>query len=137
MKFCIEFVNITFKQGTLRLNEMYLQFMDNVAWISWGKQGNTSKYFCATAEIRRNCSLPPIYIRMWNKGGLHYCSYTLSCNKFWSEFDKNMVLTLRLKLWNIFAEFVKFGGKESWPSSLLNNIILRQIIFWLYDAKYK
>ena len=30
-KFCIEFVNITFKQETLGLNEMYLQFMDNVA----------------------------------------------------------------------------------------------------------
>ena len=38
--FCIELVNITFKQGTLRLNEMYLQFLDNVACISWEKQGN-------------------------------------------------------------------------------------------------
>ena len=28
VKLCIEFVNITFKQGTLGLNEMYLQFMD-------------------------------------------------------------------------------------------------------------
>ena len=45
LKFCIELVNITFKQGTLGLNEMYLQFMDNVAWISEGKQGNASKYF--------------------------------------------------------------------------------------------
>ena len=31
LKFCIEFVNITFKQGTLGLKEMYLQFMDNIA----------------------------------------------------------------------------------------------------------
>ena len=31
VKFCIEFVNITFKQGTLGIDEMYLQFMDNVA----------------------------------------------------------------------------------------------------------
>ena len=41
--FCIELVNITFKQGTLGLNEMYLQFMDKVGWISWEKQGNASK----------------------------------------------------------------------------------------------
>ena len=33
-----------------------LQFMDKVAWISWGKQGNASKYFFATGEILRNCS---------------------------------------------------------------------------------
>ena len=31
VRFCIEFVNITFNQGTLGLNEMYLQFMDNIA----------------------------------------------------------------------------------------------------------
>ena len=54
---------------------MYLQFMDNIAWISWEKQGNASKYFCATAEILRNCSPPPVKIRWWNKGGIHYCSY--------------------------------------------------------------
>ena len=40
---------------------MYLHFMDKVAWISWGKQGNASKYFCATVEVRRNCS-PPRFI---------------------------------------------------------------------------
>ena len=53
MKYCIESVNITLKQGTLGLNEMHLQFMDNVAWISWEKQleGNALKYFCATAEV--------------------------------------------------------------------------------------
>ena len=56
--FCIELVNITFKQGKLGLNEIYLQFLDNVACISWGKQGNASKYFCATVEILRNCSPP-------------------------------------------------------------------------------
>lgn len=48
----------------------------------------------------------------------------LSCNKLGNEADVNMVLTLRLKsliyIWNIFAEFVKVGRKESWPSSLLN-----------------
>ena len=38
--FCIELVNISFKQETLDLNQMYLQFLDNVAWISWEKQGN-------------------------------------------------------------------------------------------------
>ena len=32
--FCIEFINITFKQGTLRLNEMYLQYLDNVVYIT-------------------------------------------------------------------------------------------------------
>ena len=31
LKLCIEFVNITFIEGTLGLNEMYLQFMDYVA----------------------------------------------------------------------------------------------------------
>ena len=54
MKFCIEFVNITLKQGTLGLIEMYLQLMDNVAWISWEKQleGQMHKnIFCATVEI--------------------------------------------------------------------------------------
>ena len=38
--FCIELVNITFKQGTLGLNEMYLQILDNIACISREKQGN-------------------------------------------------------------------------------------------------
>ena len=32
--------------------------MDKVAWISWGKQGNALKCFCATKEILRNCSPP-------------------------------------------------------------------------------
>ena len=64
VKFCIEIVNITFKQGTLGLIEMYLQFMDNVAWISCEKQGNALKYFCATVEILWNCSPPPVNIRM-------------------------------------------------------------------------
>ena len=44
-------------------------------------------------------------------------------NWFWNEDDLNMVLTLRLNslmIWNIFAEFVKFGRKESWSFSLLN-----------------
>ena len=37
---------------------MYLQYLDNVAWISLEKQGirNASIYFCATVEILRNCS---------------------------------------------------------------------------------
>ena len=39
-----------FKQGTLGLNEMCLQYMDNEAWISWDKQGYASKYFCATVK---------------------------------------------------------------------------------------
>ena len=56
--FCIELVSITFKQGTLGLNEMYVQFLDNVACISWEQQGNASKYFCATVEILLNCSPP-------------------------------------------------------------------------------
>ena len=58
--FCIEIIieNITFKQGTLELNEMHLQILDNVACISWGKQGNASKYICATVEILGNCSPP-------------------------------------------------------------------------------
>ena len=47
---CIELVNILFEQGTLGLNEMYLQFLDNVACISWEKQGNASKKFCTTVE---------------------------------------------------------------------------------------
>ena len=29
--YCIELVNITFKQGTLGLNEMYVQYLDNAA----------------------------------------------------------------------------------------------------------
>ena len=33
---------------------MHLQFLANVGWISWKKQGNASKYFCATIEILRN-----------------------------------------------------------------------------------
>ena len=44
-------------------------------------------------------------------------------NWFWNEDDMNMVLTLRLNslmIWNIFAEFVKFGRKESCSFSLLN-----------------
>ena len=44
-------VNITFKQGTMGLNEMYLQFIDNVALISWEKQSNASKYFWATVGM--------------------------------------------------------------------------------------
>ena len=50
--FCIEMVNITFKQGTLGLNEMFLQFLVNVACIPREKQGNASKYVCATVEIQ-------------------------------------------------------------------------------------
>ena len=46
--FCIELVNITLKQRTLGWNKMYLQLLDNVAWISWKKD----KVFCA------NCSPP-------------------------------------------------------------------------------
>ena len=42
---------------------MHFKCMDNIAWISWKKQGNASKYFCATAVILRNCSPPPV-----NKG---------------------------------------------------------------------
>ena len=61
--FCIELVNITFKQGILELNVMYLQFLDKVACISWEKQCNASKYFCATVEILRHCSPPPVNIR--------------------------------------------------------------------------
>ena len=30
VRFCIELVNITFKQGTLGLNKMYLQILVNV-----------------------------------------------------------------------------------------------------------
>ena len=29
---------------------MYLQSMDKVVWISWEKQGNASKYYCATVH---------------------------------------------------------------------------------------
>ena len=56
-----ELVNITFKQGSLGLNEMYLQFLDKVAWISWEKQGNASKYFFAIEEILRIVALPGKY----------------------------------------------------------------------------
>ena len=52
----MQLVNITFKQGTLGLNEIYLQFLDNIAGISWEKQGNASKKIYATGEILRNCS---------------------------------------------------------------------------------
>ena len=42
--FCIELVNITFKQGSKDLvNEMYLKFLDNVACMSWEKQGYALK----------------------------------------------------------------------------------------------
>ena len=38
MMLCIELVNITFKQGKLGWNEMYLQVVDKVEWISWGNK---------------------------------------------------------------------------------------------------
>ena len=58
MMFCKEIVNIALKQTTSGLNKMYLQFLDDLEWISWGKQCNASKYFCATAEILLNCNPP-------------------------------------------------------------------------------
>ena len=84
--FCIELVNITFKQGTLGLNEIYLQFLDNVACISWGKLGNASKYFCATVEILRNCSPHRLILECKIREGSIIAAYHLftckKCQKF-------------------------------------------------------
>ena len=65
------------------------------------------------------------------------CS-TPSCKKVYNEVDLNMVLMWRFKslmIWNIFAAFVKFGGTESWPSSLLKivNLVNNTVARFVYS----
>ena len=62
----IELVIITLKHGSVgnikisRILDGYViaAILDKVAWISWEKQGNALKYFCATVEILWSRSPP-------------------------------------------------------------------------------
>ena len=63
--FFIELVNITFKQGTLGLIEMYLQFLDNVTCISWDKTRLCIEIFLRHSRDHTEYAIPPFEKQFW------------------------------------------------------------------------
>ena len=113
-----------FCQYYIKTRNIWIEFLDNVAWISREKQGNASKCFCTTEEILRNCS-PPWYIseckiREGNIIAINVyrkCINQLGLNPYWQNLFESLnhfflhifeinINSVSIFSWNIWSNYL-------------------------------